>query len=190
MPLLLSQGDLGPRTPRDRTGPLAPDAIPSGPWPLLTAPWAASRVPQPRDLSDPGRNHSRLSGAHGNTGGQARCPSCPRSRGGEDRLKGVTPASWGCISQRGLATGTNIPGLQALNPTQTPPPRSRAGTRDGYPLHAVVPEPRTHFLGSGRLPLDLSIQSVQGKRARLDGAHSTPPPPCPPGPRLALGGRK
>ena len=55
----------------------------------------------------------------------------------------------------------------------------------GTRLHTVVPEPRTHFLGSGHLPLDLSIQSVQGKRARLDGAHSTPPatPPVSTGPQ-------
>ena len=50
----------------------------------------------------------------------------------------------------------------------------------GTRLHTVVPEPRSHFQGSGHLPLDLSIQSVQGKRARLDGAHSTPPHPTPP----------
>lgn len=172
MPLLLSPGDLGPRTLGDRTRPLAPDATPSRPWPLLTAPWAASRVPQPRDLSDPGRVMGLMATLVARRGVRL----VPVLEGEENRLKGVTSASWGCIRQRGLAPGTNIPGPQVLNPTQTPPPRSRAGTRD---------EPRTHFLGSGRLPLDLSIQSVEGKRARLDGGtqHSPPTPAVSTGPQ-------
>ena len=122
----------------------------------------------------------------------------PILKGGENRLKGVTSASWGCIRQRGLATGINIPGPQALNPTQTPSPRSRAGTRDGYPApHSCsrTQEPLSRVWPSPTRSQH-PVSAREAGQARWGTQHSPPPHPArvhrPPvsGPRLAPGGRK
>lgn len=93
---------------------------------------------------------------------------------GKNRLREVTSTSRGRISQRGLAPGTNIPGFPELSPTHTPllhPPGQDRGV--GARLHAVIPEPRSHVLGSHRL------QSADGEEGRPRSAHSPPPRPLP-----------
>lgn len=65
------------------------------------------------------------------------------------------------VSVSGTTAGTNVRGLQELSPTQIPlSSQSGAGRGARGGLHAVIPEPRTHFPRVSESPLDPSVQSM------------------------------